>query len=263
MFNWIYDVPESIAGAFFVGSFVGVTWFGILFLRPLFRLWMRRQEGRNDLIGYIISSLAVFYGLLLGLIAMGAYENFTSIDANVTREAGSLAAMYREITYGLPSPERERLQQRLSEYTRATIEDDWPAQRKGIVPDTGTARFGDFIEALIGYEPQSKKDGIVYAEALHQMGAYTELRRGRLAAVTGGIPDIIWTVVLVGASLNILLIILFEMQFTVHLILGGILAAFLGTVIFVMVDMDHPFLGEVSVSPDSIKTVYETIMRPK
>ena len=263
MFNWFYDTPTIVAGALFVGAFVAATWFGIIFLRPIFMLWLRRQTGRNDLVGYCISSLAVFYGLLLGLIAMGAYQNFSTIDANVTHEGGSLAALYRVISYGMASPEREDLQEKLREYTRITIEEDWPQQQRGIVPTSGTERYGKFMESLIGFEPQNFRQDTIYAEALRQATTYTDLRRQRLSAISGGIPEEIWGVVLIGAALNIMLVWLFEMQFTVHIILGGILSAFLGTVIFVMVDMDHPFLGEVSVRPDAIKAVYDTLMKLK
>ena len=66
-----------------------------------------------------------------------------------------------------------------------------------------------------------------------------------------------------GALLNIVLIWIQDMEIHVHLILGGALASILGAVIFLIAALDNPFRGQVSVGPDSIALVYETLMKPK
>ena len=50
------------------------------------------------------------------------------------------------------------------------------------------------------------------------------------------------------------------MDVYVHALLGGSLALFLGVVIFMIAALDHPFRGEVSIEPDAIQQVYETLM---
>jgi len=59
------------------------------------------------------------------------------------------------------------------------------------------------------------------------------------------------------------LVSLFDMELHVHLILGGIFSLFLGMMIFLIAAMDHPFRGEVSVSPDAFQSIYNSLMRPK
>jgi hypothetical protein len=70
-------------------------------------------------------------------------------------------------------------------------------------------------------------------------------------------------VVLMGGALNFLLFLLFDMRFMVHMLLGGIVAFFLGVMIFVIVAMDSPFRGEVSVGPDPLEALYDSMMKPK
>ena len=262
MFYWIYDMPTVQLGLWISAIFVGATWFGIIFIKPFMRLWLGRQEGRNDLVGYMLSSFAVFYGLLLGLISVATYQNYSNIDDNVTREAASLTALYRDSS-GYPSPIREELQAKLREYTRYTIEDGWPLQQRGIVPTGGTERISDFMQTMIAFEPQTKGQEIIHAEAFRQFNHYIELRRMRLANVTAGIPSVLWAVVLIGSMLNVMLIWMFDMKFTVHMILGGIVSFFLGLSIFLIAAMDNPFRGEVSIQPDAIALVYDGLMKPK
>jgi hypothetical protein len=62
--------------------------------------------------------------------------------------------------------------------------------------------------------------------------------------------------------MNIILIWMQDMEIHVHLILGAVLASILGAVIFLIAELDNPFRGEVSIGPESITHVYETVMKP-
>jgi len=91
--------------------------------------------------------------------------------------------------------------------------------------------------------------------------SFFEYRRARLYSVDSGIPAVLWYTVGIGAFLNIILIWLFDLRLGVHLLLGGILSFFLATVISLIVPMDHPFRGEVSVSPQAFQLVYDQLMQ--
>ena len=54
---------------------------------------------------------------------------------------------------------------------------------------------------------------------------------------------------------------LLDMRLTLHLILGGIISFFLGVMIFLITAMDRPLQGEVSVSSDAYKLMYDHVMQ--
>jgi len=261
VFYWIYDYPSSLIGALFALVFVGVTWLGIFAFRPIVRSWIHGERSANDMVGFAFSSFSVLYGLLLGLLAVAAYQNFSSVTDLVTKEASSVAALYRD-TQGYPQPIRGDLQAKLREYTRFVIEESWPEQRKGNIPKGGTERVTAFFDDFIAFKPQEKGEEIIHAEAFREFNNFIELRRERLANVNTGIPPVLWWVVGIGALLTIGLVWLLDMEIHVHLILGGILSLFLGIVIFLIAAMDNPFRGDVSVGPDAFQVVYDSLMKP-
>jgi hypothetical protein len=211
------------------------------------------------MVGFALSSFSVLYGLLLGLLAVAAYQNFSSLSDIVTKEAASLAALYRDVG-GYPQPIRGDLQSDLRDYTRYVINQAWPQQRMGIVPSITADELTVIDDALLGFKPTEKREEIIHAETLRQFNNLTELRRMRLANVNTGIPHVMWWVVAIGALLNILLICMLDMEVHVHLILGGALSIFLGIVVFLIAALDNPFRGQVSVGPDAFQLVYETLM---
>lgn len=258
---WIYDYPSWIVALLFCTVFVAVTWAGILLSRVTIHSWIHRERRANEMINSALQSFFVLFGLLLGLVAVATYQDYSYVNDVVDKEASSIGALYRDFT-AYPAPIRAELHDRLREYARFTIEDGWPQQRKGIVPTGGTDRVNALFQVLVAFEPFKKSEEIFHAEALRQFNHFVELRRSRLANVTGGLPPVLWWVVAVGALLNIVLIWIQDMEIHVHLILGAVLASILGLVIFLIAALDNPFRGTVSVEPDPIVLVYETLMQP-
>jgi hypothetical protein len=261
LFYWIYNHPSSKVGALFAVVFVAATWAATFVLRRFLHPWFHRDRRANEMVGFVLSSYSVFYGILIGLIAVAAYQNFGSVGDLVTREASSLSALYRDLS-GYPQPIRGRLRGDLREYTRSEIERDWPQQQQGIVPSEGTHRLRQFTDDLLTFEPTGLRDQTVHAETLRQVNNYMDYRRSRLNSVTVGIPAVLWWVVGIGAVIALLLVAMLDMEIHVHLILGAALSMFLGLVIFLIAAMDNPFRGEVSVTPAPFQQVYETLMLP-
>lgn len=262
MFYGIYDISTWALAVLFSVTFVGVTWLGIVLTRPHVRRWVEPQADWNGVMGYVLSYHGVLYGILLGLIAVGTYQNYADVEETVGQEASALAALSRDVS-SYPEPIRGELQALLREYCRYVIEEAWPAQRRGIIPEGGTDRVSAFQRKLMTFEPVTKGQEILHAATLQQFNRFVEIRRQRLLDVTTGLPAALWYVVAVGAVLGIFLTWLFCLdRLSVHLAVAGILSLLTGLVVFLIAAMDHPFRGEVSVSPEAFEIVQRSLMTP-
>lgn len=258
---WLYDIPTIGVAGLFAAAFVGFTWLGILFIRPFFRLLLRRQPGLNDVVGVILSSHCAFFGLLLGLLAVAAYQNLADVEKTVNREAGYLRAIYRSLT-DYPEPTRSQTLPLIREYTRFVIEEAWPQQRRGIISSDGVARMNAFQAKLFAFEPANKAQEMVHAQTLGQFAEMAEVRRARIQSVDSGVPPMMWYVVIVGALITILLLWMLDMKLIPHLLLSGVLVFFLSTVICLIFVMDKPFRGEISIGPDAYQAIYKRMTIP-
>jgi hypothetical protein len=261
MFYWVYDMPTWTMVLMVCALFLGVTWLGTIFIRPILRAFVGRQPGLNDLVGYLLGAHGVYFGILLGLLALAAYQNYSDVDKLVQDEATKLAALYRDCS-AYPEPTREQLTSQLRTYTRYVIDEAWPLQKQGIVPAQGTEMVSRFQSILTSFEPKTKGQEILHAETFRQFDVFSEARHQRLNAVTTGIPAILWWVVFIGAGVQISLIWMLEVKLIPHLVLSGVISFYLATLIALIVAMDSPFRGEVSVSPGPLQFIYETVMNP-
>jgi hypothetical protein len=261
MFYWIYDLQTWTMVLMVCVFFVGITWFGTIFVRPFLHAFLRKQPALNDIVGYLLGAHGVYFGILLGLLALASYQNFADVEKLVLDEATKLAALYRD-SAAYPTPIREELTGQLRQYTRFVIDEAWPLQKKGIVPTEGTRMINHYQDTLIKFEPVTKGQEILHAEAYRQFNSFAESRRQRLHAVSTGIPALLWWVVLIGAGVNTVLIWMLDMKLMPHLILSGVISFYLATLIALVAAMDNPFRGEVCVSPEAYEIVYETVMMP-
>ena len=257
---WIYDIPTVAAVGVFATLFVGICWTGTILFRPIVRAIVHHQPDLNETVGDFLQYFGVIYGLLLGLLAVATYQNLSDVEKAVGSEASSLAALYRDVS-AYPEPARAELQGLLRDYTRYVIDEAWPLQQEGIVPIGAVKKVAAFSDRLSSFEPETKAQEALHETALRQFNMFFEHRRTRLYSVTAGIPAVLWYTVAVGALLNMLLIWLFDLRLGLHLLLGGILSFFLATMISLIVLMDHPFRGEVSISPQAFELVYDQLMK--
>ena len=259
MYDWIYDIHNAWLVALFSIAFVGFSWAGTLLMRPRFLGFIGGKTGLNELVGSVLACYGVFYGLLLGLITVAAYQNYTRIDTMVSHEAAQLTALYRDVS-NYPQPERGEFQDMLRDYARYVIEEAWPHQKQGIVDLGCGTRLGDFLARLAAFEPRTKGQELLHAETLHAFNNLSSLRRMRVFSVTSGIPSLMWYVVIIGAIVNIMIVWFFDMKVLAHLFLGGILALFLGTVVCLIAAMDNPYSGEMGIGSDAFQEVYQNLM---
>ena len=102
---WIYDIPNWKFFLITLAAFVGVSLVGLFLTRPLVRRVVGGLDKYNDAVNYYFAAIGVLYGLTLGLIAVGTWENFNEVDGKVSKEADALGSLYRDLD-GYPQPLR-------------------------------------------------------------------------------------------------------------------------------------------------------------
>jgi hypothetical protein len=76
-------------------AFVGVFCLGAIFLTPIAKRRFHGDSDLNSMLSNYLQYFGIIYGLLLGLLAIGTYENFTDTEKAVANEAAALLALYR------------------------------------------------------------------------------------------------------------------------------------------------------------------------
>ena len=258
--EWFFNLPDWLYGILSIAFAVLIGIGGLLATRK----WVSRLHvtaSHNEIVSYYLSTVAIFYGIMLGLIAVSVWEGYNSATTAVSLEAGSLAALYRDVS-GYPEPDRSVLQAALREYTRYEIEVAWPEHRKGIISPGGMQRLGRFQGQLQTFEPRTEGQKVLHFETLRAFDDLVQKRSLRLDSITSHLPRPLWHFVIVGAVLSFVVSWFFQLKsFTMHVWMTAFFAALLGMEIHLLVIMNHPYRGSLGVSPEAFQVVYDMLMR--
>jgi len=256
VFETLNQLNTPLFGVFAVGATILLAMFGMALYRRFVRALLPISGDMNNDVIFFASAINAFYGLTVGLIAVGVWRNYNAVQDIVSHEASVLAAMYRDVS-AYPEPISTELKRGLRGYTIQIIEKAWPAQRQGKFIDDGTNMLTAFQKNLYGFEPTTAGQEIIHAETLTQFNQLSALRRQRLEAVTGGLPSIMWGVILIGAVLSITVTYLLEIETKAHYLLVAYLSTFTGLVIYVIYGLDHPLSGPVAIEPTAYEIMIE------
>jgi hypothetical protein len=90
-------------------------------------------------VGNFLAVSGLFYGITLGLISVGTFENFQQAESSGSQEATALNDLYRDLGL-LENPEKLEMKILLKDYAQYVIGEGWADQQKGIIPK-GTSKF--------------------------------------------------------------------------------------------------------------------------
>lgn len=252
-------IPMSIACGLVFSLVVAV---GIAIENRFVRNRLHGGESANTVVEWTLSVFSAFYGILLGLLAVGAYENINSVDAVVASEASAISVLYWNFEQ-LPEPTRGTLEAELRAYASEVVEHSFESQARGERP-TGEMRLLHGISDTLGsFDPTGPRQEAVQAEAISQFNDLLEARQERLNNSDIGIPAVLWWIVGLGAFITLTLICLLDFPIRIHLVFGCLLAFFIGAMIYVIAEMDNPFSGADRVGPQRIQVILDAALEPR
>jgi len=252
--SWIFELPNWFQCLLVMSLIVGGSLVGqVLLQKPIRRFFSQTLDDHNEAVGAFIQAYGVFYGITLGLVAVAAWENYEKCCDLVEYEATAFGAFARDISV-LPEPLSGEIAIELEKYLDHLIEHAWSESQAGINPPKTVFRLRTIHHRLAQFQPRDARETVLFHEALDQLNSWTEKRSIRIASLDTGLPAILWWILILGAVLNILMLYTVRIEpLRSHLILTSMIACFIGLMIFLILIMDHPYVGDFRVEPDAFK----------
>jgi hypothetical protein len=219
------------------------------------RMSLEWLSTNNEVAGFKFAIIGVIYAVLLGFAVITVWDRFTDAESNVGLEAGAAATIFRLVN-GIDGETSSAVRARMRDYLRAAITADWPAMELGKSSPEATRALSDVYAALLQFQPKDARGAAVMAELLHQLDLLAHARRARIVLAAGIVPDVVWVVLFGGAFITIGFTLLFGTKnLGAQASMTGGLSLMIFSILLVIIAIDHPFAGSVSVDSKPLAIV--------
>src|SRR5258706_10839232 len=127
---WLYQVHPLITAMSLIVFIETLSLAGLLLTRRIVLPRLNYNERINEAVSGTVQAIGVFYGITVGLIAVGVWNTNSNASDLVSKEASSIGALYRDVL-GYPQPIRDDLRSNFRQYTVFVLDEAWPAPKIG------------------------------------------------------------------------------------------------------------------------------------
>ncbi|MBV8851196.1 MAG: DUF4239 domain-containing protein [Methylobacteriaceae bacterium] len=252
---FLSTLPLWLSAIILVGLTTLVAMSGPALIRR--RVHLDRLRVNNEVAGFKFATVGVLYAVLLAFAVIVVWEKFAEGERTAAKEAGAIATLYR-LSGGLDEETAKVFRENLTDYTKAAINEEWPAMEQGRDSAHVRQALDHAYATVLGVRSSDERSRIVLSEMLRELDLVTQARRDRLIAAVGTVPSVLWLVLFGGAVLTISFTFFFGTQnVVVQTLMTGMLSLLIFAGLFVIVAIDRPFAGSVKVQPEALQKVYE------
>jgi hypothetical protein len=258
--DFLYSHPTWVVGLVVIGIWTGISLLGLYVFHRLVDVHTRHKD--TETVGLTYAIVAVVYAVLIAFIVVDVFETFAKGDEIATAEANKLSNLMLD-SAGLPKEMAEAVRGDLEKYIDIVVKSEWPSQQKGklneAVFEPGWTALAHLSTRLAVFEPATTGQGVNKGEMLHVMNELIKARRSRVIAAGEHLPDVVWQILLLAGAVAVGYTYLFGAHsFGIHLAITGLISATISLVFVLIIALDYPFRGEVSVGDEAFVSVKAT-----
>ena len=254
--NTLLDLPMWLVGIIVIGGCAIIGALTVAVVRPF--VGRRHSDEHNSVIGLGFGAAATLYAIIAGLLVFGVFSSFGAASVSVADESANLTTMYHN-AHEFPQPQRDQAQNAIRAYATSVLNDEWPKLADGKSSDKTESALNNMFTVFGPMEPATNWAD-QYSVAYGQLNDVVHLRNARIDSSQSALPLIYWFLLVAGGMLIVVyLAVSYTENRQMHAISVALMAAMLGVMFFLLLEVSQPFRGSISVSKDPFEQALVTM----
>lgn len=216
-------------------------------------------EEHNDVTRFAYGVIGFVYAFFIGFVVSAMWGHINTADGNARAE-GAAAVQLATDAAVFDAVDAERIRQRLLTYERAAIA-EWPGNRSA----QADAALTDVYRAYGQIVPAGDLQKSIVATSFGNLDKIGQARTVRIMAAHGddGPPWPLWAVVFLTSALVLGTAIIYGVEKpSMHYPMVAIVGVLVATNLFLVLQLSHPFIGDVATSPDPLHEAVAVLEQP-
>jgi hypothetical protein len=221
-----------------------------------------KGDEHNDGTKFTYGFIGFFYAFFIGFVVSSMWGQNNAADGNARVEGAAAVQMARDAVV-FDAPDRDRIRQSLLTYEQAAIA-EWPQSenRRSPAADTALARL---YNAYDGIAAKTDTQKTLLSTSFSNLDKISQARTVRLltAREDAGLPWSLWAVIFLTSALILGTVIIYGVEKPIlHYPMVAIVAVIVATNLSLILQLAHPFVGEISTTSDPLQEVVAVLSQP-
>jgi Protein of unknown function (DUF4239) len=219
-----------------------------------------RNDEYNDATKFAFGVVGFVFAFFVGFVVSAMWGQINNADGKARMEGSAGVQMARDVAV-FEKADGDRIRQSLLEYERAATA-EWPvAANGGSYPEADNA-LQRLYAAYIQVQPRNDVQTKFLATSLSNLDKMSQARTERVlqARTDIGPPWSVWAVILLTSGLLLGCAIVYRVEKpSVHYVMVATLGVLVAAELFLVVELSHPYLGEIGTSPEPLREVIQVL----
>lgn len=217
-------------------------------------------DEHNDVTKFAFGVVGFVFAFFIGFVVSAMWGQINDADGRARTEGAAGVELARSLTV-FDQPDRDRLRQALLDYehTALTEWDEAANGRQYPAADQALARLRSAYEKVA---PRGRVQETVLGQSFANLGSLSQARTQRVlqARTDVGPPWSLWAVIFVTSALLLGCAVIYSVEKpATHYTMVAILGVLVGAELFLVLELSHPFIGEVATSPEPLREVVRVL----
>ena len=216
----------------------------------------RRRAAFKGVSPGMLPPLGLVFGLLVGFLAVQAWDDHASAQAAVNREASALRGAVL-LSERFPGRTEERTRILVRRHIDRAVTEEWPAMAEHratltlVPPELDSA-----LQLALGQTPSGEGGAIAQRELVESLQDAMDARRQRVLVSESRVNWVKWSALILLAALTLIAIAFVHCDNRLTAALAmGVFAAAVAVAIVMIAAQDQPFAGQLGVKPEPLLEV--------
>ncbi len=248
MINNFLSLPTFLMCSIIILLSAGISVIALILIRRAIP-WESFKEN-HEVGGFLFNALGLIYAVLIAFVVYATWSDYNAAKGYCDKEANMLQDLFLN-SEGLPAENRPAIKEKIMQYLRSVINEDWPLLSIGEANPASKQKLIDLWRIYMSIDSiKNDKQKSVYEESLRRLNEITEYRRLRILSCQNHIPTVVWTVIIIGALTSIGFSLFFgTRRLLVQATMTSLFAMTNAIILLLILALNHPYTGDIKISP--------------
>jgi Protein of unknown function (DUF4239) len=221
------------------------------------------EDTHNDATRFAFGVVGAAYAFFIGFFASALWSQINSEDEQARTEGAAGVQLARD-SAAFDNADGDRIRQAVQDYERAALA-EWPVSANGGSYPEADKALQRLFAAYEHIQPHSDVQKTFLARSFTNLDKVSQARTARLiqAQTAGGPPWSLWAVILLVSGLVVGCSIVYGVESPrTHYAMVGTVGVLVAANLFLILELAHPYIGEVATSPQPLREVITVLSVP-